>query len=379
MFTNFSMFVRILRGLALAACAFGVSGQIYAESVVNFPSFQQFVRNSPHWDYKCDIQKFFANQKFRSAMGVTRVPTDVKFNAELAVTIPHVIYDSIIRLGRLNPEYAEQLFTNSLHLHLRFVCSQKAPTSREASTRAHFVMPIFWRIEIGAPTIDLGPLVLALIPNKKFITGWDSSDYLIDYNGDYKVARRWLDLLDLADQNQINPSSAAQQYLIGLEMRQFKITLFHEFLHADTLASKFFWHKPGFMESGGQTDVVYSCSEYTWRPRVPIKGPIRPTNIKELLADTQPYAVLSYSLRRYLNYFRAHRKKNVKIYTHYPRHPRQLLLHIFTYSKCMTCALARPYENSMFKATDAFSVEIAKKTCTKIAPKIDINFLKTAD
>lgn len=280
-------------------------------------------------------------------MGVKSVPTNDAFNAELAETLPRVLYDSIARLNVLNPEYASQLFENAKHMPLRFICTHFFATKGAQSlTRYRYFL-------FGTKTINLGSLVLALI-DKRYSNqhgGFELPD-INTFDNQPGFRTSFVDLSTASD----------LQYQNDLELFEnlnFKITLFHEFLHADSFRNGILDHAKGTVNSGGEHDPVYSCSQYAWRLTDQLNKDESP------YGAFKDYTVASFSNGVYFKYFNQRSPKSER-----KPHPYRILLHTFTYSKCMTCALARVYGNTYHQATDAFSKANAAQTCSRIAPKI---------
>ncbi len=340
-----SVFARIARWVIFCALVFGAASSLgdisglafgatrsHAESL---PTYSQFVRQLPHYSYECDVQDFFANANFRRAMGVTSVPANREFNARLADLIPRVLYESIARLSILNPEYAADLFSNAYAVPLRFVCTHfLASIGTESFTMRHFFF-------FGEKTINLGALVLDLL------------------NTNYATS--------------VNRSS--RQGMNKLEALDFRVTLFHEFLHADSFKSGFLKHSPKTVRTGGEHDIVYSCSQFAWPLSRPMfrhigekVGTIKATSFKQLRRDVRPYTAVSYTSERYFKFFDKRRRKSLL-----RRDPQSALVRTFTYSKCMTCAMARVYDGIYFESHSKRSENLAERTCSRMAPKFEVD------
>jgi len=305
--------------LAVALAVVGAV-QVFADGATALPTLEQFKAELTPYEYKCDVQKYFAGNDLAYLFFIDQIPTNEAFNARLATIIPELFYNSLQKMYVLNPALTLDVYQNMKHEPMRFVCSHsttKWVAGAIASARKRYFVA-------GEKTIDLGAFIAPLAT--------DSESDIVMFNR----------------------------------------AIFHESLHQLILHKKMLDHDKNAVHEGGKNDVVYSCSNFAWRPDPPSLDEIVVTDLSRVREQVKPYSPTSPLVDAYLDIMSTPHQLS-KMKKERLKYPEYALLHVFSYDQCMTCALAEVVQNKIRRSTNAQTIARAEQICLQTAPKVKIN------
>jgi hypothetical protein len=319
--SNGKAIVRRLLSYIFIAAIVAVATHGFAASTTEvLPNFELFAASLPKYDYDCDIQAYYSEPGLQAAMHVTRVPTYQQFNSQFSKTIPELFYKSLTELSILNNSLAMEIYHNLKREPLRFECSHtisKWSAGSVAYTRRK------WFI-FGEKIINLGAYVTSLINRNEG------------------------------------------------EIIYFNRSILHETLHNFILDGQFLDHASDTIKTGGKNDVIYSCANFVWRPTNVSNQPINANSSNELRKTLAAYTPYSRNVSTYLKQI-SNTKQIKSIEDDVRVHPQRLLLDVFNYDQCMTCALTRVTNGFVYRGGTSQETRQADEFCSVIAPKITIH------
>jgi len=302
--------------LAINSVAFVASAT--TTTAETLPSAEVFISQLPKYDYACNLQDYFADVGLQTAMHLSHIPSNDLFNAQISKIIPKLLYSSLTRLSVLNPSLAVDIYHNLRREPMRFICSHTISKNSDIAVAYSQKRWIFF----GEKTINLGAFVAALIKH-------DERELLL-----------------------------------------FNRIFFHEVLHYFVLDWGPLQHAENALHTGGKNDVIYSCSNYVWRPSVPLES-ITSSDTPAVRAQLSRYYPWSETVTTYTK-FMATPNQLKSLETDFQLYPERMLLYVFNYNQCMTCALTHVDGIRIVRSGAAEEVKQADAFCKVIAPKITI-------